>query len=144
MWVAITSSLLFTSAYAFRLADEARKLGEALNATELVLQREQYLSNLDGLAAAAAHELGTPLSTISLVSKELLWEVEKGTQLEEDAKLLRSQAERCREILGRLKSLSSQGDYHIANLPFSGILDEVDAAPSGVWNRDFGGASIRR
>ncbi len=125
MWVAITSSLLFTSAYAFRLADEARKLGEALNATELVLQREQYLSNLDGLAAAAAHELGTPLSTISLVSKELLWEVEKGTQLEEDAKLLRSQAERCREILGRLKSLSSQGDYHIANLPFSGILDEV-------------------
>ena len=71
MWVALTSSIAFTGIYAFRVADEARLLANALAATELVLQREQHLSALDGLAAAAAHELGTPLATIALVAKEM-------------------------------------------------------------------------
>ena len=133
MWFAIISSLLFTSAYAFRVADEARKLADALAATELVLLREQHLSSLDGLAAAAAHELGTPLATIALVSKEMLRELETGSALEEDAKLLRSQAERCREILSRLTSLSSQQDEHIARIPITGLLDEVSQP-----HRNFG------
>ena len=57
--------------YAFRVAEEARQLADALTATELVLAREQHLNALDGLATAAAHELGTPLATIYLVAKEL-------------------------------------------------------------------------
>ncbi len=118
MWFAIISSLSFTAIYAFRVADEARKLSDALTATELVLQREQHLSNLDGLAAAAAHELGTPLATIALVSKEMTRELEDGSALYEDAKLLRSQAERCREILQKLTSLSTEGDSHIGTMPF--------------------------
>src|SRR5829696_10258487 len=58
-----------TSLYAFQATEEARKLSDALAATELVLAREQHLTQLDGLAAAAAHELGTPLSTIFLISR---------------------------------------------------------------------------
>lgn len=133
VWVAIVSSLVFTVIYVFRVADESRKLAEALAATELVLQREQHLSTLDGLAAAAAHELGTPLATIALVSKEMTRELDEGSPMMEDAKLLRSQAERCREILQKLSSLSEEGDVHIGNMPFSSILEEI-CAP----HRDFG------
>jgi len=133
MWFAVISSLSFTAIYAFRIADEARKLSDALTATELVLQREQHLSNLDGLAAAAAHELGTPLATIALVSKEMTRELEKGSPLFEDAALLRSQAERCRDILQKLTSLSTEGDRHIGTMPFTAFMEEI-AEP----HRNFG------
>ncbi len=132
-WVAIVSTLVFTAMYAYRVADEARKLSDALAATELVLQREQHLSTLDGLAAAAAHELGTPLATIALVSKEMMRELTEDSPLMEDAKLLRSQAERCRQILQKLSSLSEEGDDHIGRQPLSSLMEEV-AAP----HRDFG------
>ena len=133
MWGAIIATLVFTSMYAFRVANESRKLSEALAATELVLQREQHLSTLDGLAAAAAHELGTPLSTIALVSKEMMRELDPDSPLMEDARLLRSQAERCRGILQKLTSLSGEGDSHIGRLPLSSLMEEV-AAP----HREFG------
>lgn len=133
MWVAIVSTLAFTAVYAYRVADEARKLSDALTAVELVLQREQHLSNLDGLAAAAAHELGTPLATIALVSKEMLRELPPDSPMHEDAALLRGQAERCREILQKLASLSQEGDVHIGRLTVSSLLEEV-VAP----HRDFG------
>lgn len=133
MWVAIISSLSFMSIYAFRVADEARKLADALAATEIVLQREQHLSSIDGLAAAAAHELGTPLATIALVSKEMTRELKVDSPLFEDAKLLRGQAERCREILKTLTSLSTQEDQHISRIPITALLDEVSAP-----HREFG------
>src|SRR4029453_4957976 len=71
MWLAVLASISFTGIYAWRVAEEARLLANALNATELVLQREQHLSGIDGRAAAAAHELGTPLATIALVAREM-------------------------------------------------------------------------
>ena len=71
MWAAIVCGVVFSAIYAGRIADEARQMSNALAATEMVLAREQQLSALDGLAAAAAHELGTPLATIALVAKEL-------------------------------------------------------------------------
>ena len=117
MWVAVVSSIAFTGVYAWRVADEARKLANALTATELVLQREQHLSALDGLAAAAAHELGTPLATIALVAKEMERALGEDPRWHEDVTLLRSQSERCREILKRLTSLSSEGEEHLAQLP---------------------------
>ncbi|MCG6859178.1 MAG: ActS/PrrB/RegB family redox-sensitive histidine kinase [Salaquimonas sp.] len=133
MWVAIFSMMVFTAVYTYRVADEARQLSAALAATELVLQREQHLSTLDGLAAAAAHELGTPLATIALVSKEMIRELPQGSPLSEDAQLLRGQAERCRQILGKLTSLSEAGDDLIGRVPLSSVMEEV-AAP----HRDFG------
>ena len=71
VWLSIMLAIGVTSLYAFQVTEEARKLSDALAATELVLTREQHLTQLDGLAAAAAHELGTPLSTIFLISREL-------------------------------------------------------------------------
>ncbi len=101
---------LFIGVYTFRVAEEARQLRPRLNATELVLAREQHLSALDGLAAAAAHELGTPLATIALVAKELEREMPPGSPYAEDIALLNSQSQRCRDILAKLTSMSGEGD----------------------------------
>jgi two-component system sensor histidine kinase RegB len=133
MWMAVVSSIAFTGLYAWRVAEEARLLATALSATELVLQREQHLSALDGLAAAAAHELGTPLATITLVAKEMQRALGEDPRYSEDVTLLRSQSERCREILKRLTSLSSEGEAHMAQLPVTSLIEEVTAP-----HRDFG------
>ena len=133
IWMAVLSSIAFTAIYAFRVAEEARLLANALAATELVLQREQHLSALDGLAAAAAHELGTPLATITLVAKEMEKALGNDPKYGEDVKLLRSQSERCREILKRLTSLSSEGEAHLSRLPLTSLVEEVTAP-----HRDFG------
>ncbi len=133
MWVAVFSSITFTAVYAWRVAEEARLLANALAATELVLQREQHLSALDGLAAAAAHELGTPLATITVVAKEMERALGNDPKFREDVTLLRSQSERCREILKRLTSLSSEDETHMARLPLTSMIEEVIAP-----HRDFG------
>lgn len=125
VWVALVLSLGFMGIYAFRVAEEARQLADALAATELVLAREQHLNALDGLATAAAHELGTPLATIYLASKELTDEFETGDPRAEDVSLIYSQAERCRKILKQLTSLSSDEDQTYQRMPVSQLLEEV-------------------
>ena len=125
VWMGVISTIAFTGIYAWRVAEEARLLATALAATELVLQREQHLSALDGLAAAAAHELGTPLATIALVSREMEKALGSDPRYHEDVTLLRSQSERCRDILKRLNSLSSEDDTPIMRLPLTAMLDEV-------------------
>jgi two-component system sensor histidine kinase RegB len=133
MWFAIVSTTSFAAFYAYRVSHEANLLSEALTATELVLQREMHLSELDGLAAAAAHELGTPLATISLVAKEMSREIEPGHRLYDDVHLLISQAERCRDIMKRLTTLSADNEEHMKLLPLSSLIEEVTAP-----HREFG------
>lgn len=125
VWLSLVSAVLFMGIYAFRVAEESRQLADALAATELVLAREQHLSALDGLAAAAAHELGTPLATIALVAKELERELPSDSPHADDVALLRSQSQRCRDILGKLTSLSTQTDKLLDRLPISHLLAEV-------------------
>jgi len=125
IWIALVSTMGFMAIYAFRVAEEARQLADALAATELVLAREQHLNALDGLATAAAHELGTPLATIYLVAKELTDEFEPGDHRGEDVALIRSQAERCREILRKLTSLSSEKDLTYQRMPVSQLLEDI-------------------
>ena len=125
VWVALVSACAFTGTYAFRVAEEARQLARALNATEMVLAREQHLSALDGLAAAAAHELGTPLATIALVARELEREMAGDDRHAEDIALLNSQAQRCRDILAKLTSMSGELDQAIARQPLSHLVEEV-------------------
>jgi two-component system, sensor histidine kinase RegB len=133
MWFAIVSTTSFAAFYAYRVSHEANQLSEALTATELVLQREMHLSELDGLAAAAAHELGTPLATISLVAKEMSREIEPGHRLHDDVQLLISQAERCRDIMKRLTTLSADNEEHMRRMPLSSLIEEVTAP-----HREFG------
>lgn len=125
---AILCSMVFLSLYAWRLAEESRQMSAALAATESILSREQKLHALDGLAAAAAHELGTPLSTISLVTKELMNQRGDDPELVEDMTLLRSQAERCREILQKLTRAPDAQDPMHASISVREMIDEAAAA----------------
>ncbi len=127
IWAGLLLGLGFVAVYAYRIADEARRMSNALEATELVLAREQRLSALDGLAAAAAHELGTPLGTIALVARELQRDKPTGDQLDEDLNLLRSQAERCKEILSRLTHQPDARDALYARIEIDALLSEIVA-----------------
>jgi two-component system sensor histidine kinase RegB len=132
VWLSIAVAIGVTSLYAFQVTEESRKLSDALAATELVLAREQHLTQLDGLAAAAAHELGTPLSTIFLISRELERSVQDDSPLAGDLKTLREQAQRCRDILAKITQLSSTG-APFDRMPLSTLIEEA-VAP----HRDFG------
>jgi two-component system sensor histidine kinase RegB len=125
-WIAMFVQVAFIGLYTWKIADENRQIADALAATELVLEREQHLSALDGLAAAAAHELGTPLATIALVSREIERAMPADAAYADDIHLLRQQTERCRAILARLTSLGS-GDAPFDRMPLSQLIDEVVA-----------------
>lgn len=116
--------LVFTAAYAWQAASEASRMELALDATNAVLAREQRLSALGGLAASAAHELGTPLATISIVAKEMAYAARKGP-LREDAELLVSQAARCRDILRRLAADPESGDAVHARMTLGQLVQEA-------------------
>jgi two-component system, sensor histidine kinase RegB len=132
VWLSIVLAIGVTSLYAFQVTEDSRELSDALAATELVLAREQHLTQLDGLAAAAAHELGTPLSTIFLISRELERSLGDNSQLAGDLKTLREQAQRCRDILAKITQLSASG-APFDRMPLSTLIEET-VAP----HRDFG------
>ena len=125
VWVAVVCGLVFTGIYSWRIAKETKQMSDALTATEMVLANEQKLSAIDGLAAAAAHELGTPLGTISVVAKELQKEFDKDSDLYEDVLLIKTQADRCKEILQTLVQNSDEPDAMYAHLPLSHLIEEV-------------------
>jgi two-component system, sensor histidine kinase RegB len=132
VWLSIVVAIGVTSLYAFQVTEEARKLSDALAATELVLEREQHLTQIDGLAAAAAHELGTPLSTIVLISRELEGTLAGNAQTASDIRTLREQAQRCRDILAKITQLSASG-APFDSMKLSTLIEEA-VAP----HRDFG------
>ena len=124
---AIGLGIAFTAGYACLAARQAQRMELALHVTQSVLSREQRLSALGGLAAAAAHELGTPLATISVVAKELAREGGDVSPeaVREDARLLLSQTERCREILRRLTEAPEADDAVHARMSLQQLLHEV-------------------
>ena len=132
VWLSILISMGFIGVYAWQITEEARLLANALAATELVLAREQHLSQLDGLAAAAAHELGTPLSTITVIAKELERSISDHPHHRDDLRLLREQAQRCRDILAKITELPAS-DEPFGGLKLSSLIEEV-VAP----HRNFG------
>jgi two-component system sensor histidine kinase RegB len=112
LWFVVSArivGIILTAAYAWQAASESARMELALNVTETVLAREQRLSALGALAAAAAHELGTPLATISVVSREMARNA-TSEEVREDAELLIGQAARCREILQRLTEMPEAQD----------------------------------
>jgi two-component system, sensor histidine kinase RegB len=126
VWLALLLCIGYISIYAWQIIEESRQLAEALTATEIVLTREQHLTQLDGLAAAAAHELGTPLSTIALVSRELEKALGPVSPYADDVKLLREQVQRCGDILGKLSQLPGPGEP-FERMKLSSLIEEVVA-----------------
>lgn len=132
-WVGLVLGIVFMAAYVWRIAYETRSMSEALTATRFVLAREQRLSAVGGLAAAAAHELGTPLGTIALVANDLADNAADDEDMKEDVALLLSQIDRCRKILKQLSADPHIGDSVYDTLDFGTLLHELaDAVPAGA------------
>lgn len=123
-WVALMIGVIFLAGYARQITIEMQAMGDALLATQLALSREQKLTDLGGVIAAAAHELGTPLATIKLVSTELAEELEDRNDLTDDVKLIAEQADRCREILHSM-GRAGKDDLHLRSAPLEAIVQEA-------------------
>ena len=119
IWLSLIVSLAFIGIYCFRVANESRKVEKALKETQIALSDEEKISDMMSLTAAAVHELGTPLSTISVIIKEIVNELDVGEKNYDDILLIQSQIKRCSEILNRLR----QGDISNDNSPFINELD---------------------
>lgn len=124
IWTALAVASVFISTYVWSVSEEARRMSDALAATQTLLARQQQLSALGGLAAAAAHELGSPLATIAVVAKELSREIQPDSPLAEDVDLLMSQSDRCREILAGLsRAPEVSGGDPFDRLPLTQIVE---------------------
>lgn len=110
IWVALAVGIVFFAIYTWRVAEEARRMSNALAASQLALAREQQFAALGGLAAAAAHELGSPLGTIAVVSGEIARDLPADSPIFEDVRLLISETARCRDILAELSDRSDDDE----------------------------------
>jgi two-component system sensor histidine kinase RegB len=128
IWVALVLATVFIGGYTWSVAQEARRLRDAVTATQLALAREQRVSAVGALAAAAAHELGSPLATIAVVAKELVRDLPADSPHAEDAALLLSQSERCRRILAELaQQPEHDGGSPYTRLPISALVEAAGA-----------------
>ncbi len=124
LWTALGCAIVFIGSYTWTVAAEARRLRDAVAATQLALAREQRVSAVGALAAAAAHELGSPLATIAVVAKELVHDLPADSPHAEDAQLLLSQSERCRQILAQLAHRpDEEGISPYTRLPISALVE---------------------
>jgi two-component system sensor histidine kinase RegB len=123
-WVSIMIAVVFLSIYSRRVTVEMHSMSDALQATQVALSREQRLTDLGGVVAAAAHELGTPLATIKLASAELADVLDDNPDLAEDARLIRDQADRCRDIL-RSMGRAGKDDLHLRQAPLQAVIEEA-------------------
>ena len=132
IWVSLVLGIGFTAMYAWRTASESVRMSAALAATQLALSREDHLAALGSLAAAAAHELGTPLGTIALVARELEHEMADDAKHADDFRLLRAETERCRAILTRLAQPEEAVLARPERLPLGALLDSLAAPHRGL------------
>jgi len=127
IWLSLIVSLAFIGIYCFRVANESRKVEKALNETQIALSDEEKISDMMSLTAAAVHELGTPLSTISVIIKEIVNELDAGEKNYDDILLIQSQIKRCSEILNRLRQgdISNDNSAFINELDFPRLINEI-------------------
>jgi len=123
-WLAIVIGIVFIGLYSHRVSTEIQSMSNALLATQMALAREQKLTDLGGVVAATAHELGTPLATIMLVSAEMMEDLGDHPVLFDDARLIRDQADRCRDILHSM-GRAGKDDLHLRRALFEAVLKEA-------------------
>jgi len=123
--IAILIGLIFLSYFGIRFSGETKKRSEALNKLQEVISKEYELESLGGQAAAAAHSLGTPLATISVVAKELKKEIGNDKELSKDIDLLISQTKRCSEILKQISKKQIEEDIFLSSIKFEDLLEEI-------------------
>ncbi len=133
----IIIGLIFLCYFGARFGLENRKRTEALNRLEMVLAKEHELKTIGVQAAAAAHSLSTPLSTIKLVSKELEKEMQKNDKYSKDIKLLHSQALRCGEILKKLSMTPLKKDDFFENVRLVDLLNEITNSFKEISKKNF-------
>ena len=126
-WAGIVIGVIFLGVFSWKISNEINTMSQALLATQMALTREQKLTDLGGVIAAAAHELGTPLATIKLTSAELEDDLSDHPELQADAALIREQADRCRDIL-RSMGQAGKDDLHMRSAPLQAVIEEA-AAP---------------
>ncbi len=123
--ISIFIGLIFLSYFGIRFAGESKKRSEALNKLQEVISKEYELESLGGQAAAAAHSLGTPLATISVVAKELKKEIGDDTEISKDIDLLISQTKRCSEILKQISKKQIEEDIFLSSIKLEDLILEI-------------------
>ena len=123
--ISIFIGLIFLSYFGIRFSGETKKRSEALNKLQEVISKEYELESLGGQAAAAAHSLGTPLATISVVAKELKKEIGNNSDYSKDIDLLISQTKRCSEILKQISKKQIEEDIFLSSIKFEDLLEEI-------------------
>ena len=121
----ILIGLIFLSYFGIRFSGETKKRSEALNKLQEVIAKEYVLESLGGQAAAAAHSLGTPLATISVVAKELKKEIGNNKEISKDVDLLISQTKRCSEILKQISKKQIEEDNFLSSIRIEDLLEEI-------------------
>jgi len=121
----ILIGLIFLSYFGIRFSGETKKRSEALNKLQEVIAKEYVLESLGGQAAAAAHSLGTPLATISVVAKELKKEIGNNKEISKDVDLLISQIKRCSEILKQISKKQIKEDNFLSSIRMEDLLEEI-------------------
>ena len=137
LWMAMVLSSGFIGIYAWWVASRARRLDEALSEARLVLAKEQQAVALGALATAAAHRLGSPLNTITVIAHEMSGAIHKDDPIYDDVSLLRAETERCRVILGELDDYQSTETVDLQTpVPLSTVIDEIVANRIGDLDKE--------
>jgi two-component system sensor histidine kinase RegB len=136
--IALIIALIFLNYFAIVFGSESRKRKEALSKMEEIMAQEHEMLSLGGQAAAAAHSLGTPLSTIKIISQELKHQLRDRAELTSDIELLSSQVERCNQILKRL-SLNpiEEDDFIDEDLNFKKYINQIVNSFEETSNKKF-------
>jgi len=131
-------ALLFLNYFALIFGKESNLRKEALNKIQELISKEHELVSLGTQAAAAAHSLGTPLSTIKIISQELLKEFKNDNNLKKDIELLVSQVDRCNDILKRLSINSTLEDDFIGkDLSLKNYITEIVNSFKEISKKNF-------
>ncbi len=134
---ALVIALIFLNYFGFRFGYEARRRGNALNKLELVLAKEQELESIGHQAAAAAHSLGTPLSTITVIAKELKKEIVDNKEFKDDVDTILEQAKKCGEILKKISQNQIVDDEYVKNITLQDLLFEITKSFESITEKNL-------